>query len=64
MSYIVYLAIASAAMGIVVVLVVIIICQHYGIDVSRNLWVSAIPVVLSLCFNVLVVEFHDRCKKK
>ncbi len=64
MSYIVYFAIISAAAGILVIPFVIRAAQHFGIDLARNLWVLAIPVVFSLLLNVLLVELYGKYVKK
>lgn len=60
MSYIVYLAIASAAVGMVVVFVVVLIAQRLGVDTTRNLWVLAIPVILSLSVNIILIEVYGK----
>ena len=58
--YYLYLAVACGAMGIVITFAVLFICQYYNIDISKNLWVLAIPLVLSLFLNVTFVELYRR----
>jgi multisubunit Na+/H+ antiporter MnhE subunit len=64
MWYVVYLAVGSAALGLFIALIVILICHHYGVDMSKNLWVFSIPVFLSLFLNILFLELYDKFKKK
>jgi hypothetical protein len=60
----IYLAIGCGSLGIAITFVVLFISLHYGIDISQNLWVLAIPVTLSLFLNVLFIELYTKYKKK
>ena len=56
--YYIYLAVACGAMGIVLTFAVLFICEYYGIDIAKNLWVLAIPITLSLLLNISLVELY------
>ena len=63
MAY-VFLAAASVIVGIVLVFVVLLACQYFGIDISKNWWILAIPVLLAVTLNIILVELYDRYKKR
>ncbi len=60
----IFLAASCASVGILITFVVVFVCAHYGIDISKNLWVLTIPVVLSLLLNVGAIELYEKYKKK
>lgn len=60
----IYLAIASGMLGVVITFIVIFASQYFGIDITRNLWVLAIPVTLAVSLNVLFIELYHRHKRK
>jgi hypothetical protein len=39
-------------------------CQYFDIDVTKNLWVLAIPLTLSLFLNVSFIELYRKFRKK
>lgn len=59
-----YLAIVSGAFGLVLVFVVLLACQYFGVDISQNWWVLAIPVTASVLLNVVLVELFLRRGRK
>ena len=58
------LATGCASVGIVITLAVLGVCQRLGIDIGENLWVVAIPLVLSLILNISLLELYRKYKKK
>jgi hypothetical protein len=63
MAY-VFLAAASVIVGIILVFVALLACQYFGIDISENWWLLAIPVLLAVTLNIILVELYDRYKKR
>jgi hypothetical protein len=63
MSYVIYLAIGSAAVGTIITFIVILVSQHFGVDLTRTLWPLAIPVSLSLLFNIVAIEVYGRYRR-
>jgi len=63
LSY-VYLAVGSLALGILITLLMLYICQFFGIDINRNLWMIAIPIVLAIALNIWFIELYDRYRRK
>ena len=59
-----YLAVGCIFLGILMTYVTIFICAYYGIDVSKNLWIMAIPLVVAVALNIFFIELHDRLRKK
>ena len=41
----IYLAVGCGVLGVIITFIVIMGCQHLGIDIAKNLWVLAIPVL-------------------
>jgi len=60
----VYLAVGTGALGTAITFVLLIACQYYGIDLSRHLWLLAIPIGLALFLNVLFIELYNKFRKK
>jgi len=63
LSY-VYLAVGSLAMGIIITFLMLYICQFFGIDINKNLWMIAIPIILAISLNIWFIELYDRYRKK
>jgi len=62
--YYIYLAVACGATGILLTFAVLFYCDYYGIDISKNLWVLAIPITLSLFLNISLVEIYRWYKQR
>ena len=58
------LATGCASVGVVITFVVLGVCQRLGINIDENLWVLAIPVVLSLMLNIALIELYRKYKKR
>lgn len=58
--YYLYMAIGSMMLGMVLTFVVLFFAAYFGIDISRELWVLAIPVVFAIFMNVLLIELFRR----
>ena len=63
MEYI-YLAGGCVAVGVVLTFAVLGVCQRFGINIDENLWVVAIPAVLSLILNISLLELYRKYRKK
>ena len=59
-----YLSVASIVFGLILVVVVLFACQYFGIDISQNWWIVAIPVTLSVFLNVILFELYRKYEKK
>lgn len=62
--YYFYLAMGSTMVGIVITFIVIFACAYFGIDITRHLWVLAIPVTLSVLLNVIFIEIYRKYRKR
>ena len=62
--YYIYLAVACGVLGVSITFLVIFVCQYFGIDIYKNLWVLAIPVIASAFLNVLFIEFYRKYRKR
>jgi hypothetical protein len=61
-----YILLASGcvAVGVVIVFVVLAACQRFGINIEKNLWVLAIPAVLAIILNIILLEVYHRFRKR
>ena len=57
------LAAGSVFLGTIFTYVLIIAAAYYGIDLSVNLWMLALPLVMALTLNVLFVELYHKFRK-
>jgi hypothetical protein len=60
----IYLAIGCGFLGVLITLATLFICVYYRIDISKNLWIMAIPVVLAVVLNITLIELFSRRRKK
>ena len=60
----VYFAVGCVVVGIVLTFVVLGVCVRLGISIEENIWVLAIPAVLSLALNITLLELYHKYKKK
>ena len=63
MEYI-YFAVGFVVVGIVLTFVVLGVCVRLGMSIEENIWVLAIPAVLSLTLNITLLELYHKYKKK
>lgn len=61
-----YIALAAGcvAAGTIITFVMLAACQRLGVDIDRNLWILAIPAVLSLVLNVGALEIYHAYRRK
>ena len=61
----IFLAAGCISVGIILSLIVLVVNQRLGIDfLGEYLWVLAIPAVLSLTLNILLLEIYRKFRKK
>ena len=60
----IFLASGCLVAGLLITLIVFGVCQRLGIDISENLWVTAIPVVSSLILNITLLELYHKYRKR
>lgn len=60
----IFLAVGCAAVGLVLTFIVLGICVRLGINIEKNIWVVAIPAVLSLILNVSLLELYRKWRKR
>ena len=60
----IFLASGCVAVGLVIILIGLAICRRLGINIDENLWVVAIPAVLSLFLNVFLLELYRKFRKR
>ena len=64
MAVYIYLAVGCGISGVVITFVVMFACHYFGVDISENLWVIAIPITLSILLNICLIELYSKHKKK
>jgi hypothetical protein len=60
----VYFAVGCAALGVILTFALVFVCQHFGINMYRSLWLLLIPVILSISLNICFLEVYRKYKKK
>ena len=60
----IFLAAGCVSVGVVITLIVLGVCQRLGINIDENLWVVAIPAVVSLILNVVLLEIYRKFRKR
>ncbi len=60
----VFFGIISGLIGIIISFIVVFICYARGVDILQNLWVIAIPVIVAVVLNLVMIEIYYRKKKK
>ena len=60
----IFLASGCVLVGMVIVFIVLAVCQRFGINIDENLWVLALPAVLSLILNITFLELYRMYRKK
>ena len=58
------LALVSVAVGVVLTVLVLGISVRLGVSINENLWLLAIPTVLALILNVILLELYHRFWQK
>jgi hypothetical protein len=58
------LAVGCVGVGIVMTFAMLAVVQRLGIDLDKNLWVVAIPAVLSLCLNIGLLEIYHAYRRR
>ena len=58
------LAAGCTAVGVVITFVVLGTSLRLGIDINENLWVLAIPAVLAITLNIILLELYRKFRKK
>ena len=58
------LATGCVTAGVVITLLMLAVCQRLGVNIDENLWIVAIPAVLSLLLNVGILEIYQACRRK
>ena len=44
--------------------VLLMVCQRFGIDLSQNLWLISLPIIIAVGINILFIELYDRLRRK
>jgi len=58
------MAIGCAAIGILMTFVLLGVCNYYGIDLTKDLWLITLPIVIAIVLNILSLELYDKFRKK
>lgn len=61
-----YIILAAGCIGVGVVLTFIIlgVSVRAGLDLNENLWLLAIPAVLSLTLNIVLLELYHKFRRR
>ncbi len=60
----IFLAAGSIAAGVVLTFVLLGVSARAGLDLNEHLWLLAIPAILALTLNIVLLELYRRFWKK
>jgi hypothetical protein len=60
----IYLAVASALLGMVITFTLLLVCQYFNIDLFIHWWLLAIPVVLAVSVNIVLIELYKKHRSR
>ena len=60
----IFLAAGCVSVGVVITFLVLAACQRFGINIDENLWVLALPAVLSLILNITLLELYRKYRRR
>jgi hypothetical protein len=60
----IFLAVGCVGVGIVLTFAMLALCQRLGVNIDENLWVVAIPAVLSLILNIGLLEIYHAYRRR
>ena len=58
------MAVSCIIVGVILTFILLGITAREGIDLNKNLWILAIPAVVSLALNIALLELYRKFKKK
>ncbi len=56
----VYLAVGSGMLGAGLTVVLLLVCQRLGVDITRHIWLLGMPLLAALIVNVVLIELYRR----
>jgi len=56
----VYLAVGSGLLGAGLTFVLLLVCQRLDVDITRHMWLLALPLLAALIMNVTAIELYRR----
>lgn len=58
------LAVSSLVVGIIITLILLGIVSRQEINIFQNLWLLAIPAIIALTLNIILLELYRKFRKK
>jgi len=58
------LAVGCMGLGILLTFVLLLVCQHFGIDLAQNLWLIGLPITIAIALNIGFIELYDKFRKR
>lgn len=62
--YYIYFAVGAMMIGLIATFAIIGVSAYYGIDLTRHIWITAVPVILAILCNILFIEIFRKHYKK
>jgi hypothetical protein len=60
----IFLAVGCVGVGILLTFAMLAVTQRLGVNIEENLWVVAIPAVLSVLLNIGLLEIYHAYRRK
>jgi hypothetical protein len=62
-SVYIYLAVGCGMVGMLITFIVLFICFYLGVDIAKNMWIIAIPILLAIILNISLIELVTRRRR-
>ena len=49
--------------GMLITFIVLFICFYLGVDIAKNMWIIAIPILLAIILNISLIELVTRRRR-
>jgi hypothetical protein len=60
----IYLAVGTAALGVLITWVMLYVTAKMGVDIREHMWILAIPPVSAVIINVFLIELYRKYRRR
>ena len=58
------LAVGAMTAGVALTFLMLVLTSRAGVDLNRNLWLLAVPAVLSIILNIILIEVYRKVRRR
>jgi len=56
------IATSSFVIGVVIALAIVSVAVRTGLNLGENLWILAVPAILAIILNIILIEIYRKWK--